>query len=258
MTETKIITDFRPPKGYTLALEKRDYSTHPLGYCSSQFKLPLIDRSEWRDRIEEKKKHRARLGDLREVMGPNGKRIPSTNQGRSNFCWAYSTTSATIITRALQGQPYVALSGSSIACKITNFRNVGGWGANSLEYATQHGIARTADWPEGTDGIRRDLDMPQVWETAKQFRIKEWMDLNPRDIDQLMACLLRDIPVVSDFSWWRHSVCTLDAVNWDGRQLETDIWNSWGDNWGTNGLGRLQGSKAIPDGMVAPLAVEVG
>ena len=84
------------------------------------------------------------------------------------------------------------------------------------------------------------------------------MDLNPRDTDQLMACLLRDIPVVSDFSWWRHSVCTLDAVNWDGRQLETDIWNSWGDNWGTNGLGRLQGSKAIPDGMVAPLAVEVG
>lgn len=251
----KPITDFRPPSGYTLALEERNFSTNPVGYCSGSFDLPPIPRSEWADRIREMEESQSSLVHLREIMGPNGGHIPALDQQSTNFCWAYSSVGSVMMTRAVAGQPYVALSGTSVGAKIKNFRNQGGWGSQSLEFIASEGVCTQSDWPEGMVGLRREFDTPMAWQTAKQFRIEKWMDLDPRDIDQLMACLLRRIPVVSDFNWWRHSVLTMRAVSWNGRNLDTDILNSWGDRWGTKGLGRLSASKAIPDGMIAPKIV---
>ena len=71
-----------------------------------------------------------------------------------------------------------------------------------------------------------------------------------------LLVVLLGIPVVSDFNWWGHSVCTLDLVSLS--PFTTRIWNSWGDTWSENGTGLLQGSKALPDGMIAPRVITLG
>ncbi len=230
-------------------LEARDYDRNPVGYCSKPFTLPLIPASEWKDRLEAKKAAKTQLSDIR-ARGNNGQRIPSTNQGSTNYCWAHSSTSALMLQRAVQGEPHVQLSATSIATQIKNYHDRGGWGSQALEYIASKGVCRLQDWPEGPDGIRQDLNSPSVWETAKNHRHTEWMDLEPFNKAQLVTCLLNNIPVVSDFNWWGHSVCTLDLISI--RPFRTLIWNSWGDSWGENGEGILEGRKAVPNGMIAP------
>jgi hypothetical protein len=59
------------------------------------------------------------------------------------------------------------------------------------------------------------------------------------------------IPVVSDFNWWSHSVCTLDLIDVDPADIQgsirTRIWNSWSRSWSDDGEGELKGRKAIPN-----------
>jgi hypothetical protein len=87
-------------------------------------------------------------------------------------------------------------------------------------------------------------------EAAKR-KYKKWMELDHSKMKaQLVTCLLLGIPVVSDFNWWSHSVCTIDLVSLS--PFRTRIWNSWGDGWSANGTGILEGNKAIPDDALAP------
>src|SRR5206468_3151790 len=118
-----------------------------------------------------------------------------------------------------------------------------------------------------------------------------WVDLAsaPYDrnltFDQVGTLLLSNVPVVSDYNWWGHSVCAMDLVN--GTQMRDntrdpssgkkaalrvfdEIWgmndpvtggygvrilNSWGDGWSDHGMGLLSSSKAVPNGAVAPRVV---
>jgi hypothetical protein len=249
MTTEFMITDFEPPEGMGRGLVERDYSRHPVGYNSQPFLLPLIPEAEWAERLADQIAAKAQLSDIRN-RGNKGKRIPSTHQGKSNYCWAHSTASAMMLQRAMQNEPYAELSAFAIACKIKNYRNQGGWGSVSLEYAAEHGIPDTTHWPARS--WQKHHDDPTTWKNAAKHKVSEWMDLEPRNKAQLVTCLLLNIPVVSDFNWWRHSVCSMDLVSL--RPFKTRIWNSWSDNWGEDGTGLLEGSKAIPDGMIAPFA----
>lgn len=244
------VVDPRPPEGFATGGEERNYLRFPLGYNSRPFDLPIIPRSEWWDRWQEQEKEKSSLSHLRDRHN-----IPSTNQGQTNYCWIHSSTAGVMLVRVRQGQPHVPLSATSVGAKIKNFRNVGGWGAEGLERIASDGICTLADWPEGPEGLKRHYDSPIVWEKAERFKVTEWMDLEPRNLDQLVTCLLLGIPVTSDFNWWGHSVCSVWFRFADWRNLkgfEDQIWNSWSDSWGDNGMGMLQGNKAFPDGMIAP------
>jgi len=253
-----IVTDGdRKNREYGTGLKERDYNSHPVGYCSQPFRLPLIPRNEWEDRWQAMKRSKAQTSDL-----VKRRKVASLNQTQSSYCWAYSSTMATMLTYMRAVQHYVPLSGTSIACKIKGFRNQGGWCTQSLEYITEHGVCRIDDWPQGKEGIRKDYDSPTAWKAAAKYRVTEWMDLEPGNRDQLITCLLSGLPVATDFNWWGHSVCTIDIADIQVRQgkikvFDSLIKNSWGDRWGDKGHGVLQGSKAIPNGAIAPL-VTVG
>lgn len=234
-------------------LEPRDYSAFPVGYSAfaKAFDLPLIPRDQWKERLAEQKAHSADLYNIR-LKGNNGQPIPSRDQDGYGYCWAHSSVSACLLLRARDNQPYADLSAFSVAAPIKNFRNQGGWGSQSLEYIATKGVATSATWPQ--QSMNRGNLNDAMYADAAKYKVTEWMDLDPEKMkDQLVTCLLLGIPVVSDFNWWGHSVCTCRLVNvFDDWSIETTIWNSWGDSWSDRGMGNLKGSKAIPNGAIAP------
>lgn len=233
----------------------RDYMRCPVGYlpCAKPFDLPLIPESEWQSRLDYQIANKAQLSNIRN-RGLNGSPIPSRDQNGRGYCWFHSGTSANLLVRALNNQPYVDLSAYAGSCIIKNYRDEGGWGSEGVEWQAVHGNASSQFWPQKSTS--RSNDTPAMRENAKLHRIEEWMDLEPRNKSQLITCLLLNIPVVVDYNWWSHSVCAMDLVSLSPFRIR--IWNSWGDSWSENGAGILEGSKAIPDGQIAPRVVSAG
>jgi hypothetical protein len=245
-----VITEdtMKPPEGYSTGLVERNYEVSPVGYNSKPFAIPLIPESEWPERLAKQKADRARLSDFR-ARGKFGGVMPSTDQGSRGYCWSHSTVSAMMLTRARQNEPYVELSAYAIACIIKNYRDQGGWGSESLEWVAQFGCPSSEFWP--IKSVSRTNDTAAMRTNAAKHKVTEWQDHEPRNKAQLVTCLLLGIPVVSDFNWWGHSVCTMDLISLN--PFRTLIWNSWSDAWNDNGTGILEGSKAIPDGAISPL-----
>lgn len=248
-------------------LMERNYAAVPVGssWAAPAFDLKLIPRNEWKSRLADQIAAKAQLTDIRD-RGYQGRRILSRNQDGYGYCWAHSTVSAVMAARARDNQPFLDLSPFMVAAIIKRFRNQGGWGLESVEFMAEHGCATSATWPQ--QAMERSLAAESnkaMWADAARSKITTFMDLHTRDpqfIDQFVTCLLLNMPVVSDFNWWGHSVCTLRLVQIDPADIvgsiQTDIWNSWwtswtwgqGQEWSEDGIGRLQGRRAIPNGAV--------
>ncbi|TMJ00847.1 MAG: hypothetical protein E6G97_18100 [Alphaproteobacteria bacterium] len=270
-------------------LVPRDFKLHPQGcYGSVQaVDIPLIPRGEWSERIKDKVAQQSQLSDIR-LVGNNGQIIPSLDQGNKGYCWAHSTTQGVIIARAVSNQPYVPLSAYAVACVLKNFRDEGGWGALSCDFISTRGVPSQEKWPQ--QSMSRSNDNPDTWANAALHKIQEgWVDLGSSvyernlSFDQTISLLLSDVPVVIDLNWWGHSILGLDAVDGLSMRKQTRarsgkratlqefelawgvnevtggygvrILNSWSDAWSDRGMGTLSGSKAIPDGAVAPRAI---
>jgi hypothetical protein len=253
-------------------LVPRDYSMNPAGSYGGSItfgalndELPLIPWDEMPERIAEKVANKSQLSDIRNVAN-NGQPIPSLDQNGQGYCWMYSVTSAAMLLRAVAGMPYVRLSAHGPACIIKGFRDQGGWGAQGLEFAMKRGIPSVQTWPEKS--MSRSNDNPETWEDAKKYRIIEgFVDLDDPyysrrlSFQQRLTCLLCNIPVIGDRSWWGHSTCDMDAIDANPslpannpRRYGVRTWNSWRDSWGQNGTGVIIGSKAEAAG-VAPRAI---
>ena len=243
-----------PPPGYAKGLIPRDFSKQPFGSLlfAVPFNLKLIPQSEWADRIAARKAAKAQLTDVRNT-GMYGQPIPARDQNGRGYCWAHSGVSAHLVARAVANEPYADLSAYAVACIIKNYRDEGGNGIDGVEFQAQRGCPTAQYWPQ--QSMSSANDNANTWANAALHKYISWMELDPSQmLDQFVTCLLSDIPVVSDFNWWSHSVCTLDADAWDGKTLTTIILNSWGNYSGSdNGTVKLQGQKAIPDDAVACL-----
>lgn len=240
--------------GREMGLIPRDFTRNPVGYCAAAkpFDLPLIPQGEWQARLDDMVAKKYLMSDIRNRSGPAGGPIPSLDQDGYGYCWCHSGVSANILIRAANNQPFADLSAFMVGCLVKNYRNQGGWCTQGVEFMAEHGCATSKTWSQRS--AARSNDNPAMREEAKKYVITEWMDLDPRYMwEQLVTCCLLGIPVATDFNWWGHSVCTMDIVSLNPRRIR--ILNSWGDSWSDNGAGILEGSKALPDGAIAPRVI---
>lgn len=254
-------------------LIERDYEAHPVGSYEGSVtfgdlndELPLIPWEAMPDLIADKVRNKTQLSDIRNIAN-NGDPIPSLDQNGQGYCWFYSVTSAVMLLRAVAGLPYVRLSGHSGAWVIKGGRDQGGWGAQALDFNMKRGCMPVTLWPEKSmNGARYNTEAN--WAEAKKYLVTEgFIDLDEpvysRDLSrqQRFTCLLCNIPVIGDRSWWGHSTCDMDLVDADPSLPATNplrygvrTWNSWRDSWGQNGTGVITGRKVDAAG-VAPRAV---
>lgn len=253
--------------GRKKGLIPRDLSAFPRG-CYRSCKavdVPLIDMTQWPDRIKGKEAAKSRLSDVR-LAGNKGQPIPSLDQDGIGYCWAHSSTSANMLLRALANLPYVPLSAFAVAATIKKGADEGGWGAQSLDFLMDRGQPSQDIWPQGDRNYAKYANNQACWDNAAQHKVTEgFIDLAQeewaRDLSkqQIGSLLLSDVPVVADYNWWSHSVLAIDLVDLYPNKSATDpsrygirIWNSWADSWSDRGMGVLSDSKAWPDGAVAP------
>lgn len=241
-----------PPAGQSMGLIPRSFTKNPVGSypMARAFDLPLLTDDEIEAGIRaEADGTKLSLQHIRDRAN-NGQRIPSLDQNGQGYCWAYSTTSASILARAAAGMPYVRLSAHMIGCLVKDYRNQGGWNAQSVEFAAEHGIASTEFWKEKS--MSRSNDTPETRANAKQHQLFEYMDLDDGGENlkrQIATCLLLGIPLAMDFNWWGHSVCGVRLMSW--KPFKPRIWNSWTDSWSDEGMGDLEGNRGMPNGCIA-------
>lgn len=240
---------FRPPMEDT-GYRARDWESEPYGSLRTSFDIPTIPRNEWRDRIEQKEKDRA---TLTEMMIHGGVQIK--NQGSLPYCWIFGVTTAVEAGRAMAGLKHVSLSPASVGAKIKNWRSVGGWGSEGLEWGRQNGWVPSSLWPDAS--LNRSNDNAAANAEREKYKVTEFYDIvnirsqRPRDrFERLATALLLGIPTACGYNWWGHLVMDADLVAMDGGKFGVRIWNSWGTNWGSQGRSILTESKATPDDCV--------
>lgn len=231
-----------------------DLSGRPEGFAYGGTADPfpdelIIPRSEWQARIQEAEETKTRIPDLCDRRG-----LKVKDQQQTNYCWANAPVHCVEIMRCWNNQRPVPLSPASVAARIKNYQNVGGWGKEALEFIAKNGAAPAEFWP--VNAIDRRYATPATLEIAKGFAVDEWYELEPRNLDHMISCLLLGIPVAIGLNWWRHEVTATHAVWIDG-EVGVGIDNSWGQGWGDKGRGVLRGSRMYADDAVAPRTVKV-
>ena len=246
-----IIRDDTPDRDLYPANRGRglDLSARPDGlvYGSTADPFPadwLIPRSEWQARIEEMEARKSLASDIVDQSG-----LPCKDQQQTNYCWANATTHTVEVLRAIEGQPRVILSAASVGGQITGYRNVGGMGPDALAWIAENGVVPEAQWP--VNAIDPRYATPGNLAAGKAYRVDLWYELEPGNLDQIVSCLMRRLPVAVGLNWWGHEVTYYDPAWVDGA-IAIRFRNSWGMGYGQNGYGVLQGRRMLPSDAVAP------
>jgi hypothetical protein len=202
---------------------------------------PVIPRSEWADRVAEI--------DAGQAWPTDRITWKARSQSSTRYCWANGPCTAAEIQAVMQGLPFVQWSAASVAAPITNYRNVGGWGADAVEHLLKFGAAAEALWPNAA--ISRQYDTAESRADRENRKVLEWIDVPANNFDALATCLLLGFACAVGYDWWGHEVVATRLVK-NGSSWGVEIRNSWGE-WGTTnrhgvyGFSVLSESKGTPD-----------
>ena len=164
----------------------------------------------------------------------------------SGNCWINAPTHCVEINRLQQNQRTVSLSPASAGAQIKQYRNSGGWGLEGLQFVAKNGLVPSAKWPD--NAIDKRYATSENKELALDYRVDEWMECRPRNVDEMISMLLRRYPGAGGYNWWSHEVTNCDPI-WLDNTAAVRIRNSW-KGWGDFGFGILQGSKMLADDLV--------
>lgn len=206
----------------------------------------LIPRSEWQARIQEKEERKTRLSDLITQAG-----LPEKDQNGLSYCWIFGPTQTIEVVRMKQGQVYVSLSPASAGGPIKNFRNVGGWGKEGLEWISKYGLCPSSIWPDTS--LDRRLYNDENKAIALKYRTTEWWECRPRNLDELVSLGLLGVPGAAGYNWQSHETMYVEPIWLDGT-IATRNRNQW-KGYGDKNFYILQGSRMLPDDLVAPSVV---
>lgn len=236
--------------GIGYGLIPRDYDKVEYGAVehAGPVPLPLIPRAEWKDRIREMERTKSRISDIADAS-----EVPCLDQNGYGYCHAFSVCHAAMDLRAIMNQPFKLLSASSNGGPVTGYRNKGAWIMDNLKQAAEVGFAEASLYPMLTT---KNEWTPQAEASAAENKVTEWWELQRRNFDEVMTCLLSRVPVVVGLNWWGHAIEYLDPV-FDDTGFGVLFQNSWKASWGGMGNGRAilmeRGSKsAVPDEAYAP------
>lgn len=198
----------------------------------------MVPRSEWRDRIEERKNLNYRLSNFYQYV---------YNQSPESSCVHNSMAACVGIRRCVSlGEKHrVITSPMSSYGQVARSRNSGStmWGAMeySVEYgqlpSDKHSSTFRHTLHENTPFTRR---LPNGWEkTARHFRVMPdgWFRIDSRE--QFASALLNDMPIC--YGRRGHSICAEDLLM-DGRNFIVSYRDSYSTRRGDNG--RLYDSES--------------
>lgn len=236
-------------------LVPRDYSVDPIEMFEAPSDMELYPESEWEDRIKEQWEQEATLYHIWK-KADNGKQPKNLYQNGDPFCWAHSSTNATMLARAAANMPYVPLSAYMVASLAANYQSTGGWCGQSAKLIAEMGVCSQKFWPQ--QNRSRSNDTAEMRADAAKHKItEEWRDLTrpihgQRQTEaQIVTCSLNNQPGADDYNWWTHSVCGVACVVIERGSIGRMILNSHGDNDGDHGFHILRGSRARPDGAIS-------
>lgn len=224
---------------YKTGYIKRDYRKQPHGTIqyAAPLPIPVIPRSKWPELIRLKDESKTRLSDTRKRFN-----MPSSDQDGTNYCWMHGCVNAVRLRRAEEGQPNVMLNAAGPAAIVKRGSNSGGNTPEAIRHLAEHGVPEMPYWP----GNSRSLS--NVTEAMKQnslrHRINRWFELRRNNFEQLVTCLLLNLPCPIGLSWWGHLIVAMDPVILGANEFGIRIWNSWSDRWKDNGESVLTERKA--------------
>lgn len=210
-------------------------SEEDLGFGQAFPDAFLIDRHEWRDRIEERRKMNYSLANFFKHI---------YMQHPESSCVHNAAARAMGIRRCVSlGEKYrIVTSPMSSYSQVARSRHSGStmWGA--MEYLTEHGQLPVPEFGqdrvfkhtfhENTPFTRR---LPEGWElTARHLRVADdgWFRID--SAEQFASALLNDMPIV--YGRRGHSICGEDLIWWADRRRYVCVYcDSYGPGRGDNG-----------------------
>lgn len=223
----------------------RDYTETPEGSFCAPWTLPNIPRGEWKERIKDREKYKARISDVYSHFGRKVK-----NQGKTPLCWSFAATSCVESAILVRHRKLISLSPASVGQLIQGVNGMaGGWSSNAIKKIAEAGIVPSSLWPDNKYG--KQYDNQETKAERKKYLLTEWLDLKRRSFDQLMTAVLMNFTTAIGLNWWAHAIKAVDPIS-EGNEFGVLIENSWGPDWNDDGYSVLMEEKATPDDAVCP------